>query len=635
MSRYAEKIEAAYGLLNAGEADGALAQARLMQRAAPRDADVLSLLRAIHEMRGDVEPCIFFAKAAAEAGLTRGDLQSEYGRILETQGRFDESLGFLRRGLQLRPGDESALIYLAQGLMAADRLAEAEVVLADALKLHPSSMPLLRRMAGTLLETGRAEQAAAVWETAIALHPHDESLVMEAAANGYGLPIDPHRQLARSRRFALVMMENWRAIGGGVLRARGQPGVEPFADGRPLRVGFLSADFRNHSVGFFFLPMVQALAEMRTELTGFVYDYVGTRDAMNAKIRSAAADAGWVYRDAVRTNDARLASMIARDELDVLVEMSGLSALARPGVLAHRPAPVQVTYLGFPFTTGHPDIDYRLVDDFTDPATAGVFAGPIAEAITPGFAADPQAWHSEMLVPLRDAMGGPRPFLLYGLADELPPGDQISRPPCLTSEQGVVTFGNFNMLPKLVDGCVGLMAEVLRAVPRAVLALKASGLSEPAIAAATVARFAAKGIDPRRIRVLPWTKGYREHFELYNTIDVALDTFPYTGTTTTIEALAMGVPVVTLCPDNAPHHTRVSGSILHALGRDEWIARTPDEYVGVAGGLAANFARLEQARSGLRADLLASGLCDKAGFAESFCRTLIELASTWPERRDK
>jgi len=198
---------------------------------------------------------------------------------------------------------------------------------------------------------------------------------------------------------------------------------------------------------------------------------------------------------------------------------------------------------------------------------------------------------------------------------------------------GLVTFGNFNMLPKLVDGCVSLMAEVLRAVPRSVLALKASGLIEPAIAEATVARFAARDIDPRRIRVLPWTKGYREHFELYNTVDIALDTFPYTGTTTTIEALAMGVPVVTLCPDNAPHQTRVSGSILHALGRDEWVARTPDEYVSIACGLATNFARLEQARDGLRADLLASALCDKAGFAESFCRTLIELASNWPERR--
>ena len=631
MSRYAEKLEAAYALLNAGQLDAALAHARLIQRAAPRDADVQSLLRAIHEFRGDVEPCLFFAKAAAEAAPQRGDLQSEYGRILETQHRFDESLAFLRRGLQLRPGDESALIYLAQGLMAASHLAEAEVVLRDALKLHPNSMPLLRRMAGTLLETGRAEHAAATWEAAIALHPHDETLAMEAAANGYGLPIEPHRQLTKSQRFAGVMMDNWTAIGGGQLRARGQLGVAPFTGGRQLRVGFLSADFRNHSVGFFFLPMVQALAEMQTELTGFIYDYVGTRDSMNARIRTAAADAHWTYRDAVRTNDALLASLIARDELDVLIDLSGLSALSRPGVLAHRPAPVQATYLGFPFTTGHPDIDYRLVDDFTDPAIIGPFAGPIAHAITPGFTANPQDWYTEALVPLRDAMGGPRPFLLYGLPDELPAADSISRPPCLTSEHGLVTFGNFNMLPKMVDGCVSLMAEVLRTVPRSALALKASGLSEVAIAEATVARFAAKGIDPLRIRILPWTKGYREHFELYSTIDIALDTFPYTGTTTTIEALAMGVPVITLCPDNAPHQTRVSGSILHALGRDEWAAKTPDEYVSIAVHLATNFARIEQSRATLRQDLLSSALCDKANFAESFSRTLTDLASTWPK----
>ena len=631
MSRYAEKIEAAFALLNAGQFDAALAQARLIQRAAPRDADVQNLLRAIHEFRGDVEPCLFFAKAAAEAAPQRGDLQSEYGRILETQHRFDESLALLRRGLQLRPGDESALTYLAQGLMAANHLAEAEVVLRDALKLHPNSMPLLRRMAGTLLETGRAEQAAAAWEAGIALHPHDETLAMEAAANGYGLPIDPHRQLTRSQRFADLMMDNWAAIGGGQLRARGQLGVAPFTGGRPLRVGFLSADFRNHSVGFFFLPMVQALAQMQTELTGFIYDYVGTRDSMNAKIRTAAADAHWPYRDAVRTNDAQLASLITRDELDVLIDLSGLSALSRPGVLAHRPAPVQVTYLGFPFTTGHPAIDYRLIDDFTDPFTNGPFAGPIAHAITPGFTANPQDWYTETLVPLRDAMGGPRPFLLYGLPDELPAAHSIFRPPCLSSDKGLVTFGNFNMLPKLVDGCVGLMAEVLRAVPRSVLALKASALGELAIAEATVARFAAQGIDPRRIRILPWTKGYREHFELYNTIDIALDTFPYTGTTTTIEALAMGVPVVTLAPDNAPHQTRVSGSILHALGRDELIAQTPDQYVNITAALAANFAQLEQARATLRQDLLSSALCDKASFAESFSRTLTDLASTWPK----
>lgn len=621
MSRFAAKIDQVFAVLNRGDHDGALAQARLLYRAAPGDCEILNLLRSVHEHRGEAEQCVFFAKAATEAAPDRGDLACEYGRVLETQGAFDESLKHLERGFKLLPDHETAYAYFAGGLMSAGAFGEAERLLTEGLAKHPNSKVLLRRRTGVMLETGRAEEAMRTWDRVLAMFPDDKLMLSEWAAGGYGFPLSPPGQLARSRRYAEVVAAEFAASGGTPLRARGMPGVAPFAGGRPLRVGIMSSDLRGHSVGFFALPMLRALAAMRAELTVFIYDTMVTRDGISTRLREAVAEAGWHWREAIRMTDEMVARKIAADEPDVLVDLNGLSTGARPGVLLWRPAPVQVTFLGFPFTTGSAAVDYRLSDDLTDPEPGTT----IAEALTPGFTADPQAWYSERLVRLRDAVGRPHPFLLYEPPEQMPRIEELSPPPVLSAPDGIVTFGSFNMLPKLVDGCVSLMARVLEAVPGSRLLLKASTLGDEPTAKFTLSRFASRGVDPSRVVIVPWQKSYAEHFAQYAKVDIALDTFPYTGTTTTIEALCMGVPVVTLCPDNAPHQCRVSGSILHFIGREDWVARVPDEYVATAARLARDFGTLQRARHELRGDVLGSALCNKASFAETLSRTLREL----------
>lgn len=613
MSRLLQKIDAVYALLAHGDSTAALTQARALMRAAPTDPEVLNLLRAVHEYRGEAEPALHFAKVATDVAPDDGDLCAQYGRVLCLRGQTAEGLRFLRSACELMPGREQPLSFLGSALISAGYLVQAEALLSQAVHNHPQHTGLLRHLAAAQLMLGHAETAALTQQRGQALAPDDTLLANEAAANCYGLPLDPAGQRRRAERFTALLARQFAGRGDQPL-----PAHPPFTGGRALRIGVVSSDLRNHSVSFFLKPMLHGLFAMGSELTGIIYDLAGTADEMNAALRAACSQGGWGWRDCRGMTDRDLAALMHDDTLDVLIDLNGLSAMAKPGVLLYRPARTQITYLGFPISTGFapPHLHGRIVDEFTDPTPA---RSPLPRT-------DCQAWFTEPLIRLSDARGRPRPFLIFEPPASLPEAEAIGPPPALHDAEGMVTFGSFNTLQKLVDGCVALYAQVLATVPRSRLLLKAGALSDPETAEHTRNRLMRQGIAAERIIISPYIESYRDHFLLYNKLDIALDTFPYSGTTTTLEALCMGVPVVTLCPDNTPHQSRVSGSLLHASGHDELICQTPDQYVQVCAQLAADFARLSAYRHQLRADVLGSPLCDKASFAESMARTLRELA---------
>jgi predicted O-linked N-acetylglucosamine transferase (SPINDLY family) len=287
------------------------------------------------------------------------------------------------------------------------------------------------------------------------------------------------------------------------------------------------------------------------------------------------------WREAAAWDDAQLERAIRDDGIDLLVDLAGHTKLNRLPVLARKPAPLQFTWLGFPDTTGVAAIDFRITDAIADPP------GP-ADAL-----------HAEALLRL------PGPFLCY-----LPPPDA---PPVRARPAGVaLTFGSFNNLDKLSAQTVALWARVLLAVPESRLLLKSARTRVPEAVERIHAAFAAQGVAPARVVFAAWRERRSDHLAAYADVDVALDTFPYHGTTTTCEALWMGVPVVTRT--GGTHVSRVGASVLAHAGLPELVVAGDDAFVAAAAGLAGDAARRAALRAKLRERLAASPLTDAAAF---------------------
>jgi len=272
-------------------------------------------------------------------------------------------------------------------------------------------------------------------------------------------------------------------------------------------------------------------------------------------------------------------------------------------VFGHRPAPVQVSYCGFPGTTGLAAMDYRLTDAWADPESGD--PNP-----------DDNQWYTEQLVRLD---GG---FLCYA-----PPDDalEVESAPCLAS--GQVTFGSFNNLSKLTPEGVALWARVLNAVPNSRLVLKTMALGDPGACTRYRDLFAPHGIGDDRLELMAMVPETRGHLGVYGKIDIALDTFPYNGTTTTVEALWMGVPVMTLSGDR--HGARVGSSLLHMIGLEDLVATTEDAFVDLVTALASDRGRLKELRAGMRDRLRRSRLLDGPGFTRTLEDTYRQFWRTW------
>jgi predicted O-linked N-acetylglucosamine transferase (SPINDLY family) len=292
---------------------------------------------------------------------------------------------------------------------------------------------------------------------------------------------------------------------------------------------------------------------------------------------------------------AALEPVLLGDQLDILIDLAGHTERNRLPLLGRRLAPVQATYLGYPNTTGLRTMDYRLVDAVTDPV--GEADDRCTERLL-RFA--PTAW-------------------CYA-----PPADAPLPSPGPAARGEGVAFGCFNNFSKVTDEMLAVWARILAGVPGSRLVLKGFGLGEGALRAAALARAAAAGIDPLRIELLGRTVGQAEHLAAYARVDIALDTFPYHGTTTTCEALWMGVPVVTLAGDR--HSSRVGISLLESVGHGEWVASDWTTYVSKAADLAGDAVRLGALREALREEVRRSALSDHAGQSDRFAAALEEMA---------
>jgi predicted O-linked N-acetylglucosamine transferase (SPINDLY family) len=501
------------------------------------------------------------------------------GVALYGQGKIDEAIAASQQAIRIKPDYAEAQVNLGIALYRQGKLDEAIAASSNAIRINSDFADAHHILGNALLAQGKVDAAADAYRRVIALQPN------HAGAGGCLLLcmnydsrlskaqlVEAHR--AWAQRYGVATLPAAHANDRNV--------------GRRLKVGYVSPDFRQHAVAFFLEPLLRSHDRQKIEV--FCYAEVMAPDATTQRLRRLAD--GWL--ETVGMPDASLAERIRLDGIDILVDLAGHTAHNRLPVFARKPAPIQVTWLGYPNTTGLKAIDYRLVDAVTDPEE------------------EADAWASETLIRLADG------FLCYGAPHDAP---EPAAPPCLAT--GTVTFGSFNNPSKLSAATLDTWAMLLARLPDARLLLKGGWFADPATCELFRNRLGSRGIVAERIELVPMLADTAAHLGLYDRIDIALDPFPYNGTTTTCEASWMGVPVITLRGDR--HAGRVGASLLTQLGLTELIADSVEEYVEIAVALAADQARLGELRRLLRPRLATSSLGDAAAFArkiESAYRTM-------------
>ncbi len=600
-------FETAFAHHQAGRLAQAVTIYRRLRSASPRDYRVLHIGgAALFQLDQPAEAVEWLNQAAGQmprSGATRMCL----GLALAKLGRREAAERHLREAVRLEPANAEAVCNLGTFLLLGGQTPEAIATLRRSVELRPGDVHAWSCLGSALLSTGQAVEALAAQERALALDPahakarsgRAQALYachrLEEALADFAAVVAAHPGEHEARSFRLLLLHYvdglpreqlaaehaayGRAVAPGETRTLPRrPGA-----GERLRVAFLSPDFRTHSVAFFLDPLLAHLDPARFEVV--LYHDHFTVDAMTARLKTRAG----LWRNIVGLSDQLVEKQILADAPDLLVDLTGHTGFNRMALLARRLAPVQVTYLGYPDTTGLAAVDFRLTDLLADP---------------PG---DTDALHTENLVRFAPTAW------CYQPPDAAPP---TVPPPCAQNSGTGVTFGSFNNLTKLTPATLRLWARVLAATPGSRLLVKGyTPEPERFLRAATQA-----GLPRDRLTLAPPTAGLGDHLASYHRVDVALDPVTYHGTTTTCEALWMGRPVVSLAGDR--HASRVGVSLLTAVGQGDCVAATADDYVRIATRLAADPSALAVRCAGLRAAVSASPLLDHAGQARRFGEAL-------------
>jgi len=566
------QIEAIFA---AGDREKARAMAQRVVQSAPKDPRANLMMGRILERIGQAQTALFYAERAAEGLADEAMAHSLLAAILLRLKRTNEALASARRARAIAPDAPEHRFHEAAALSALGRMREAIEACTLNGEVMVQSAPLASCAANAMVHLGLYEEGSRLYARASEAHPNDVSLASSLCNSmNYAPGLSREAVFEAHRRFGKITER---------VHPRSKAPLLNSDPDRAIRVGIVSPDLHRHSVAFFIAPLFEHHDRSRVELVAYAVGASSRADDVTARLRSQSD--GW--RDVGVTTWSAFAERIRSDRIDVLVELSGHTASGTLSLAPYGPAPIQVSYLGYPGTTGLSCMDYRLVDSITDPVP------------------DADAFATERLVRLDPC------FLCYS---PLPGAPEVASPP--HSANGRITFGSFNAAQKINEPLVALWSRLLKEVGDSRMILKTAAFSDPVVRERFVALFARHNIPSERIEILPSQDRIEDHLSLYSRMDIALDTFPYHGTTTTCEALHMGVPVVSLLGDR--HVSRVGASLLSAAGLADCIARSEEEFVAIGASLARDPIRLAGLRSTLRARLLASPLCDGPAFCRRF-----------------
>lgn len=506
------------------------------------------------------------------------------GLIFLEQGKFEFALETFREAVASEVTFDAARTNMGLTLMLLGRPLEALNILEKITTVDKDSVTALGNIGDCLVACGKVDEAIQVVRKALALDPGNDAvhsgllLMMNYSSN-----VSSADLFNESRR--------WDSSFGKQTQSLSIPDMLP-STGKRLHIGYVSPDFREHAVSFFCMSLLKSHDRSRFGVT--CYSNVSHPDEVTERIKKLADN----WRDVYGMPDAELAELIKKDEIDILVDLAGHTAGNRLKMFTLKPAPIQITWLGYPGTTGLSAIDYRLTDAVADPQ------------------GEADAFHVENLVRL------PHGFLCYTPPAGAP---DVESSPCETN--GFVTFGSFNRLEKISPQTASVWGEILRRVPHSRLIVKQKIFKEHESREMFLSFLQNSGIPPERVMTLPFTTSLTDHLGMYGSVDISLDTYPYNGTTTTCESMWMGVPVVTLL--GTRHASRVGASILSMLGMAELIADSETGYVESAVLLANDRERLQSLRCSLRSRMAASPLTDSTNFSRQVEDAYLRMWQKW------
>lgn len=553
-----------------------------------RAIDVEGCHATFHNSLGAIQHKLGNLPAAADSyrrsimlDMDCADVHRNLALVLRGMGRFDEELASLRRAVMLDPENPVILNSLGVSLGTIHKVEEAADCYRRALAIREEFWDAHSNLGNVCKDLCRIDEAITHYRRAIELAPDNPTPWSNMlCALQYRDGITPGELAARHDEFERVL--------GEPLRAGWRPYDNDPDPDRPLRIGFLSSDLHRHPVGYFLVGVIERLDPGQAQ--AFCYSTSQAPDDLSARMQAKSE-----WRDVRALTDDAIAESIRADAVDILFDLAGHTGNNRILVLARRPAPIQITWAGYVGTTGLSAVDYLLADGHEVPPELEVH-------------------YREQVLRMPDA------YVCY----EPPTAAAVAPLPALA--RGHVTFGSFSNPGKLGPQVVVPWARILERVPGARLLLKYGGLDDPAHTRRITAAFADHGIAADRL-VLEGDCPQAELLDHYGRVDIALDPFPYGGGVTTLEAIWMGVPVVTLPGETfASRHALTH---LSTIGLTETIARDLDEYVEIAVRLAGDLASLADLRDGLRDRMAASPICDSERFAADF---MTLLRAVWRER---
>lgn len=530
-----------------------------------------------------------FSEATIYLGRARAlipndpELLEELGNALTGAGRTHEAIECFKAAIAIRPDTTSAQVNLARLLCVAGRHDEALAVCDAALRSNPDDVGVLVNRGITRGIIGQVQEARMDYLRAIELAPESAIARSSLLMNMNYFCDDPKQIFSAHQEWGLSIAAPLQS------QAPHENNRNPT---RRLRIGYVSLNFYRHSVAYFFEPLLAS--HDANEVETYCYADVTRPDPVTERLRAHAHH----WRDIRGLAPALVADLVRRDSIDILVDLGGHTAPGLLLIFARKPAPIQVTWLGYPNTTGMSAMDYRLTDEWADPT---------------GMA---EAYHTEALIRL------PNGFLCYRPFTDAPP---VSPSPI--ARTGRVTFGSFNVLQKITPEVLRVWARILAAVPGSRLLLKRSAFRHVEVAYRYRQPFLDAGVESDRVILHEEIPSLEKHLALYSEVDVGLDTFPYNGTTTTCEALWMGVPVVCLAGNR--HAGRVGVSLLSQVGLNELIAGNIEEYISLAVALAQDSVRRSFLRTRLREQMKSSPLCDARGFARKIESAYRQMWRKW------
>jgi predicted O-linked N-acetylglucosamine transferase (SPINDLY family) len=640
--------------------DGAERAYRAVLQLDPTHSQALALLGMIAGMFGNFQVAIDYFLRALQRDPTNADIFHNLGETYRHLNEVGKAIPCFGKAIELRPEFYIAYRSAADTALAASKTAQNPL---HASELKRLAMQYLRNL-GTQLQRAKHPEAVSVFREAVELGPRDvETLVgcglcLEAYgmpgeavdvlrravavdpknANGFcelgtalyslrrwadaseafrsALRIDPEHKIARSNLVTCDLMHylyedgvtpdeifahhrRWGDEITAELASIAAAETAPFANTREpdrrLRIGFVSADFKDHPVAHFLAPLLARHDRGALE----IYCYA-ERERMDA-YSDVLQRSGGIWRIRSRNDvDAVLREQLRRDVIDIVIDLSGQTGGTQLRALAVRSTPLAASWLGYPATTGLPTIDWRITDALADP---------------PGY----ERYHVEKLLRL------PGGFLCYEPRADAP---EVGPLPALA--RGTITFGSFNNILKVTPATIRCWAAILAAVPASRLLVKAASFADPPVRESYRQQFIAAGIEEHRLDLRAQVREASDHLGVYNEVDIGLDPLVYNGTTTTCEALWMGVPVIAMIGDR--HAARVGYDLLSRVGLNEFASADAESYVAVAAALAADLPRLAQIRRELRQRMQRSTLCDAANFAEEFTAGLRGIWREWCAR---